>query len=152
MRRRELDLPDLDAVVAEAERLLHSGYDKAGTWDLSQVCLHVAQPINQTIDGFTMTMPVPLRILMKIIGPFVKRSVYKTRRMRAGLRAPEGTVANPCDEAEAVAELVTAANRLTRHKGPWRKHPLFGKLTAEEWRDFHVIHASHHLSFLIPRA
>jgi hypothetical protein len=39
---RTLSFPDLDAVVREADALRVGGYERAGQWDLAQICGHVA--------------------------------------------------------------------------------------------------------------
>ena len=41
--RRELYFSDLDEVVRDAEHLLAKGYDRAGNWNLAQVCTHLAE-------------------------------------------------------------------------------------------------------------
>ena len=43
IERRKLTFASLDEVVADAENLLAKGYEKAGNWDLAQVCGHLAE-------------------------------------------------------------------------------------------------------------
>lgn len=61
--RRSLDLSDLDAVIRDAESLLANGYDKAGHWDLAQVCGHVTDWMSYPLDGFP-TSPLPIRMML----------------------------------------------------------------------------------------
>jgi hypothetical protein len=58
--RRRLQLPDLNAAVAQAETLAAVGYDRAGLWDLAQVCGHLADWLRYPVEGFP-TAPLPLR-------------------------------------------------------------------------------------------
>jgi len=148
MTRRELDLKTLDEVVAEVRRLNEGGYTKGGEWDLSQVCLHLSSSINQTIDGFMFKVPLTIRIVARL---FVKRSVLQTRKIRPGNPIPPEQVPGPSDEYSAVAILATTVDRYKAHRGGLHKHPVFGRLTHGEWREIHIIHGSHHLSFLLPR-
>ena len=152
MQRRQLDLPDLDAAVAEAQRLHQSGYDKAGQWDLAQVCKHVALPVNECIDGPTFKPSAFVKLMVKLIG--AKRKFFATRSIKPGLPAPAGFVFEPADaagEAAAVEELAEAANRFIQHTGPLHDHPLFGPMTRDQWHQFHTIHTVHHLGFLLPK-
>lgn len=151
-RRRELDLPDLDAVLIEARRLYEGGYEKAGKWDLTQICRHVAPIMHAYIDGMNFKVPWFIRL----IGPWlIKPRLFRTRRIRAGIPLPQEVIPRPAtskqDERAAVEELGAAIDRLKRHKGAFERSPFLGPLTREQVLDFHTIHTMHHLSFLIPR-
>ena len=63
--RRPLKFDSLDAVVRDAENLLASGYDRAGNWDLAQVCGHLAEWLRFPMDGFPK---VPLLIRQAVFG------------------------------------------------------------------------------------
>jgi hypothetical protein len=59
----------------------------------------------------------------------------------------------PADRVEddaGIDRLVGAIDRYVNHTGPVRPSPLLGKLTRAEWDQIHLIHASHHLSFIVP--
>ena len=148
--RRRIDLPDFDAVIAELKSLLAGGYEKAGQWDLSQTCQHLAGAINATIDGLgDFKPPLIERIVARF---FIKNAVLRSRRLRAGIEGPPQLMFAPSgDDAQAVAKFITAVERFRKHQGPCHSHPHFGKLTHQEWETFHVIHASHHLGFLVPK-
>jgi len=47
---------------------------------------------------------------------------------------------------------VASIRRFAEHPGEMQPSPLFGKMTRDQWTDLHLIHASHHLSFLLPKA
>lgn len=147
--RRALDLPDLDAIIPEARRLLKSRYEKAGQWDLSQICQHLAGAIHGSIDGGVPSASLPVRVIARF---FIKDALLKSRKIRAGVPTPEPLEHFPSgDENTAIEQLAQAIDRLKQHHGPFAAHPFFGKLTGDEWRQFHAIHAGHHLGFLVPR-
>jgi len=73
--------------------------------------------------------------------------------MSAGRRTIPASVPDKVvDEQAAVAELRALIARLNNPAAPQQLHPspLFDHLTAEEYRRLHLLHAAHHLGFLIP--
>lgn len=154
--RREvaLELTDLDAVIADARMLHERGYEKAGQWDLTQICDHVAAAVNGAVDGAPFRIGWPMKVMVRVMG--MKGRMFRTRRLRAGLPAPSQLVFKPADsdpqrEEQAVKNLENAITRYREARGRYHDHPIFGPLTDDQWDQFHVIHAAHHLSFLRPR-
>lgn len=148
MERRVLDLETLDGVVAEVERLHQSGYQKAGQWDLSENLSHCGQLVEQTMEGFKFKAPW----IFCLVRPFIKRMMFKQRSIRAGLKRPNDVLEPQplSDEAKEIEKFKGLIDRLKNHKGLLHPSPILGELTAEQWHDFHTIHCSHHLGFLIP--
>jgi hypothetical protein len=150
MERRPLRLHDFDEVLRDAEALLAAGYDRAGSWGLAQVCHHLAALIERSLDGFPSRFPWPVRLVARW---FVLGRVLRHRVFRRRVSAPKYLLPpDAADEREALERLRAAAERFTRHKGPLQPSPLFGRLTVAQWREVHLWHCEHHLSFLIPRA
>ena len=127
-----------------------------GTWDLAQVCGHCAHGIHGAIDGFKSTPPFFVRLMVRLTG--MKKKIYRTRTLNPGLPAPADSVPAPGAtgdrdaQAKAVQEFATAVDRLKNHAGALQIHPVFGRISREEWLEFHTIHAMHHLTFLVPTA
>ena len=146
--RRPLVFNNLDEVVRDAETLLTRGYEKAGNWDLGQVCEHLGRSMQASLDGFGVRAPWFLRVFL---APFFKRRIFKTRVMPAGIKGPPELMPGPqVDETAAHKNFDAQLARVRDHPDGFQKHPFFGKLTAEEWRQFHLIHSSLHLGFLFP--
>lgn len=146
MNRRALDFQDFDAVVAEVSRLQAKGYERLGNWSLGQVCVHLALTLERSMDGFPKLMPT-----------FLDRSIlelmFKKRRMRSGVEMPDGLdPLTGASDADGVSRLQAALRRYSEHRGEYPLHPYFGAMSADEWRQLHLIHCSHHLGFLNPRA
>lgn len=145
---RRLDFRTWEQVLAEVDRLAATGCTRTGAWDLGQVCVHLALPIEGTIDGVNL----PATWLQRhVLGPIIKRVLFRTRHIPRGVKAPE--IALPGeqpDQAAAVNRLRAAIDRFRSYNGPLSPHPIFGRLSRDEWEQFHLIHAAHHLSLLLP--
>ena len=147
--RRKLDLRDFDAVAAEVDRLLAHGYDRAGNWSLAQACDHLSTFMRMSLEGFPLRVPW---IISGFLGPLVvKRLTLWTRSIPAGYKTPQPL--EPTSAADDAAAVLTFKDVLQRVWAAAQLHPspLFGRMTPEQWREIHLIHASHHLSFLVPR-
>ncbi len=152
--RRKLTFATLDDVVRDAENLLAKGYDKAGKWDLAQVCSHLAEWMRFPMEGFPK-MPLFLRPLFWLFRNTVgkaKRLKYVAEGMPSGKPTMPQTVSQPGgDAAVAVAKLKEVAERFAAYTGPIHPSPLFGAMTKDEALQLQLRHCEHHLSFLIPK-
>jgi hypothetical protein len=146
--RRKLRFTSFDELVSDVDRLSSGPVKVLGNWTPGQIFRHLALAYNGSIDGFTMTFPLHLRVIGKIF-----RKKLLTMQMPAGFKLPPDGAAMlgppPTATDEGAAMLRTAIERLQR-ESKRAKHPLFGELTREEWDRVHLAHASLHLSFLIP--
>lgn len=154
-QRRQLRFNDLDEVVRDAESLLANGYEKAGNWDLAQCCKHLAEWLRFPVEGFPK-MPLPLRPLFwmarKTVGRKKLLEYIGTGSFPAGKPTMPQTVAPPGgDPREAVDALRTSVERLKAYGGPIVPSPLFGPMTKDEAVRMQLVHAAHHLSFLVPK-
>lgn len=82
-QRRPLDFED-DDLAKEVDRLHTQGYDRAGDWDLAQVCDHLAKSMDASLDGFAFRAPW---LFWALLAPIILRVVLKQRRMKAGFKA-----------------------------------------------------------------
>ncbi len=150
MPQRPLDFKTFAEVRSELDRLHQSGYEKLGQWDLAQVCDHLAFFIRGSLDGFTFRVPWLFKVLF---GKMVLRRILTQRRMKPGVFTPQKPLpSSGGDEAAAVARLKGLLDRLEGLSGELHPSPFFGRLTPDEWRQMHLIHAGHHLSFLSPKS
>lgn len=148
--QRELEFPNISAVVKELDRLHRGGYTKNGNWDLAQICNHCAFFIEGSLDGHQFKVPWLFKVLF---GRMVLKRILSQRKMKSGVFTPQKPVPEPGgDEEAAVARLRKALERLEKHAGELHDSPFFGHLTPEQWRDLHLIHCAHHLAYLQPKA
>ena len=149
LRREDLWFETLDDMLNDADNLLASGYQKAGNWSLGQICWHLAGPIDQSIDGWTVKVPG----IMRFAATTFMRKRFLTKPWPAGIKIPKGfrpTFMPPeVPDEEGVALLHKAVARLrstdTRHPSP-----LIGPMTVEQYNRFHCSHGGLHLSHLVP--
>lgn len=154
--RRELKFDALDEVVRDAEHLLAVGYEQAGNWDLTQVCLHLADWMRFPIEGFPKP-PLPIRLMLwgmrHTVGRSKLRQIVQQRAMAAGIPTMPQTVVPPGGDARAaVAKLSETVDRFKSHGGEVHPSPFFGAMTKDEATRLQLVHCAHHLSFLVPRA
>lgn len=147
--RRPLRCASLDAMLADAERLVASSNVRMlGNWPLAQLLAHLTLTMNSSIDGISARAPWFIRLL----GPAIKRRVL-TRGMSAGFKLPktvESRFFPAASSARDALEKFRAAVSRVREEQMTAIHPVFGRITHDEWLQFHLRHAEMHLSFAIP--
>ncbi|AMV26961.1 hypothetical protein VT84_21345 [Gemmata sp. SH-PL17] len=152
--RRKLTFATLDDAVRDAENLFAKGYDKAGNWDLAQVCFHLAEWMRYPIEGYPQ-LPLVLRPVFWLVRTAASKKIRNkilTEGFQAGGRTMPQTVSEPGGNAsEAVAKLKDVAERFQGHTGPIHPSPLFGPLNKGDALQLQLLHCAHHLSFLIPK-
>lgn len=154
VQRRTLDWHTLDEAVTDARLLHERGYQRAGNWDLAQVVGHLTIFLQGSINGFSINVPAVVPWIMRITGQ--RARFFRVRRIPRGLPAPKRLrvtepAAGPQDQNHAMELFVAAVDRFNHYTAEHARSPVFGKLDHRQWYDFHVIHAMHHLSFLVPR-
>lgn len=149
--RRRLDFRSWSDLLADAERLADSGYDRAGRWSLAQVLDHAGAGLRVAVAGSTRRMPWVMRITAR---QFALPVIRAFRWIPAGIPAPawwQPQVPPDADDATAVARFRAEVEAFRNHPGPYHPHPAFGRLDRPAYEDLMLVHASHHLAFLVPR-
>lgn len=147
---RPLGFASIDAVAEDVDRLRCDGYVRLGNWDLARICEHLATLMRFSLEGFPFHFPW---ILRRVVGPLViKPWMLRTRRFPSGVDAPKEMVpTGQLGEEQAVEAFKAMLWRVRDHRGEFQPSPLLGPLTPEQWRQIHMIHAAHHLRFLVPK-
>ena len=152
--RRDLSFNSFDDVIAEANRLLESGYTAKGNWNLSQTCKHLVEWMRFPMDGYPKP-PIPLRVIFWCMKVTIARSMAKkilAQGFSPGMATAPDTVFKPdvATEAEAVAALKSTIERLQSHNGAFHPSPLFGTTDRESLEKTQILHCAHHLGYLHP--
>lgn len=154
LERRKLTFASLDDAVRDAENLLAKGYDKAGNWDLAQVCSHLAEWMRFPLEGFPR-VPLLLRpmfwLMRATVGKKMRAKVLAEGFSSGGRTMPQTVFPSGGDATAAVAKLKEVAERFKAFAGEIHPSPLFGAMTKDEALQLQLKHCEHHLSFLIPR-
>ncbi|CAN5319179.1 DUF1569 domain-containing protein [soil metagenome] len=155
-RRTLAAFDSFSSAVADAQTLLHNGYERAGVWSLGQCCGHLANWLNYQIDGYP-----PLPLWLKPIF-FAIRNTNATKMLNnvnASGTMPTGAKTAPTSiptaditDADGVQRYVCAVERWQAYTGEFVPSPLFGHQPRESWLRLHCVHAAHHLSFLVPKS
>ena len=148
MERRRISFDSVEGAAADIEQLRCDGYEKLGEWDLGQICEHLAILLKGSLEGFGSLMPW---IVRATVGRYFLGRILRKRSMPTGLRIPSALRPGPSDgddpeTIERTKELLLRVGRATEV----HPSPLFGRLTPDQWRQLHLIHTAHHLSFLVP--
>lgn len=155
VERRTLKFATLEEVTRDAENLLARGYDRAGNWDLAQVCAHLTEWLRFPIDGFPK-VPLLLRPLFALmratVGKKMRAKVLASGFDAGGRTMPQTVFTPGADATAAVAKFRDTATRFTAHTGTIHPSPLFGAMTKDEALQLQLAHCAHHLSFLVPKA
>ncbi len=147
--RRALHFSALDDILVDAERISSSEHVRTlGNWSAAQIVLHVAMGMEYSIDGVPSRIPAPARWVARLV--FKRR--FLTRGVPPGFRVPARSAdALPAADAtmeDAIARLRSAVARL-KSESARAPHPAIGRLTKEEWEQYHCRHAEMHFSFLV---
>jgi hypothetical protein len=147
--RRKLTFGSFDEVLADAARLVASPHTRTlGNWPLGQLLTHLALAINRSIDGISARVPFLVRVLGRL-----RKGRVMSKGLPPGFNLPADREAAafpaPASLVAALETLRAAVGRL-RHERMTAPHPVFGKLTHEEWATLHLRHAELHLSFAVP--
>ena len=151
MTRRHLNFRHMTEAVADAKKL-STGYEQTGGWDLRQNLSHLNKSLRMATEGIDLGLP-------KLIRP-IMRWMFLGRMERLGsdairIKATAPPQLQPDDELdlqiqlsefERLAELIELPDTVLVDT-----HPVFGKLNRSQWQTMQRWHASHHLSFLVPK-
>ncbi len=153
--RRELKFDTFDAIFADAQQLLTSGYDRAGQWSLGQCCGHLNNWMTYQLDGFPK-LPLLMRPMFFVFRNTAAPKMFEEWLTSGAIKSGMSTVARSVpptdiDDTQAVVGYRRAAEKWQAHTGPLHASPLYGEKPREDWFKLHLIHAAHHLSFLIPK-
>lgn len=146
-RRRAVSFRTLDEVMPDVERLM-AGHTAVGQWSLGQICNHLALTIRLSIEG------APVKgswLFRRVAGPVLRRIMLRRNSIPERVQVPK--IYLPQDQKNAGSEAVAlrkAIGRLLAYQGEFDEHPLLGRMSPVDWRQFHLIHCAHHLSFLWP--
>jgi hypothetical protein len=149
MPRRKIDFSGFDALIADVEALQTRGYQKLGNWSLEQCCDHLSAMMIASLEGFQKVKLPFLVHLAKPFGGLIRKRMLKTRSIPAGFKGPDAFLPGPAPDPAAIEKFVALCRRVETCE-KFFASPLLGKMSAEEWRQVHLIHGAHHLSFLVP--
>jgi len=152
---RKLTFDSLDSAILDAEQLLGSGYEKAGNWNLVQVCGHLESWLSYPMDGFPkMDLPADATT-----DPEAAKAGKEMLKNILANGFPPGVPTNPdtipsadsdSDQA-ALNGLREVVQRFNAYEGEIAASPFFGAMDKESTLGLQLRHFAHHLGFLVPK-
>jgi len=116
---------------------------KWGKMDAAQMLAHLQAPMGVALG----THSLKANWLMKLIMPLFKKALYDEKPWKQGLPTDKTfiTAGQPKNFEEEKTKLLEMLNRFSENNMVNDKHPIFGKLTKEQWSKATWKHFDHHL-------
>lgn len=144
-RRTDVRFENFEALRREIGTL-RGGYVRTGNWSLEQACFHLDQTMAVAMKPGPYDSDTPEQLAR---GEMFKE-VMRTGVLPSGLVSP-GFAHPPANTpASAIDAYLGTLDRFEKHPGPFAPHRLFGNLPPDVRKQHQLIHAAHHLSYLIP--
>jgi len=147
--RRDVHYQSFDDFLADAEQLAAGQTEMLGNWTLSQVFGHLANALNYSIDGFPGSAPLPLKIIARL---FMRKMIFEGP-LKPGFKLPKDMESKMIPQGMSTEEGLAALRAaVDRQKFETRRapHPVFGKISVDDWTRAHLRHAELHMSFAVP--
>ncbi len=147
MRRRLLTFASVPEILAEVRSLADGPHRTVGNWTLAQVCRHLADTIDGSMDGLDLSRHRFKRFFLskRLVRHTFRHGIPPGYTVDPKLNPPPDVTLEP-----SVAALERAVARYQSYEGRLRPHPLFGDLSRGTWDRLHCFHGAHHLSFVVP--
>ncbi|HMW67490.1 MAG TPA: DUF1569 domain-containing protein [Chitinophagaceae bacterium] len=124
-------------------RLTSQSLPKWGKMNVAQMLAHLQEPMAIALDGKS----VKVNWLMKMIFPLFKSKLWDDKPYKQNLPTSPSfiTYGSEKDFEKEKHGLLNMVNRFTEANILSDRHPVFGKLTKENWSKATWKHIDHHL-------
>jgi hypothetical protein len=146
--RREVSYQNYDQLLADVETLAGKNVDMLGNWSFPQIIEHLAIALETSIDGLPFRAPW----LFRTIGKLFLKKKFLHQSLPPGFQIPDDAKSTvyPDDAKsldDALEHLRTSIARC-KQEDHRADHPLFDKISREDWDLFNLRHAEMHMSFV----
>ena len=130
-------------ITERISKLTASTQHQWGKMDVAQMLAHVQIPMGVAFG----TNTVKGNWLMKLILPLFKKALYDDKPWKQGLPTDKTFIMTGQSKDFEVEknQLLDKINRFSESNMINEKHPVFGKLTKEQWSKATWKHIDHHL-------
>jgi hypothetical protein len=129
-------------IIARINSLTPQSQRKWGKMDVGQMLAHVQLPISCAYG----THQVKGSFILKLLGPVFKSILYNNKPYKQGLPTDRTYVITDSKDFEKEKQnLLTLLNKFSGENIVVEKHPVWGKLTKEQWSKATWKHLDHHL-------
>jgi hypothetical protein len=148
--RRTLRFNTIDDALADVQTLADANNKASllclGNWTFGQNLGHVATWVDYCYDGIPMKIPFFVRWIARPL-----KNGFLNKPMRPGAKIPRvkgGTLAMDVVPTQAGVDHFNKSFTRLAEEAPTKPHPIFGRMTHDEWIAMNLRHAELHLSFL----
>jgi hypothetical protein len=132
-----------EAIIGRINKLTPQSQAKWGKMDVAQMLAHCQQPMGVALDGKV----IKANWFLKLILPLFKSKLWDDKPYKEGLPTDKSFIMTG-QEKDFEKEKASLLNMVTRYAEVNIKsdrHPVFGKLTKEQWSKATWKHLDHHL-------
>ena len=146
---RALQLQTEQQAIDEIARL-RRGCRQTGNWTLAQVCWHVCLPIDKHLHPPEPMDLAPTPEQATIKARFVDHIIANGQPPPFAKDAPPGFIPPATANDADIDRYVAALQRMQAYPHPKVMMGPVGPVTTAEFRTCNLVHAAHHLAFLVP--
>ena len=130
-------------IIDRINKLTPAVKPKWGKMDVAQMLAHLQMPVRIAYG----THQPKGSFLLRMIGPLFKSKLWDEKPWKQGLPTDPTFImtGNARDFEKEKAALLEMVNRFSPSTVVGEKHPIFGKLTKENWSKATWKHIDHHL-------
>ncbi len=143
-----MNLQTMEELESFLVSLKGRNYTTTGNWTLGQILCHIGDSMDFFLSQKEGAFTIP-SFLQNTIGKLLLQKFYLFGTMDRGLPNPikKGEPKNG-DPQEELNRILTLTQLFKESRGPFNSHPVFGELTKDEIIRLHLLHCSHHFSFI----
>jgi len=130
-------------IIERVNKLTPATQQQWGKMDVAQMLAHVQVPMGVALGVHT----IKGNWLLKLIMPLFKKALYDEKPWKQGLPTDKTFImtGQSKDFEKEKKSLLEMINRFTENNMINEKHPVFGKLTKEQWSKATWKHIDHHM-------
>ncbi|MDH5654934.1 MAG: DUF1569 domain-containing protein [Spirochaetia bacterium] len=143
----KIRLKSLQEALQELEKLEKTEKVTAlGEWSYSQILSHLRFFLEGSMKGFPESRSSFIR---KSVGPNLLKNIKQIGYMPSGFRNSFLDLSqNFSDAPMELTNLKNSIREFINYSGNLSEHPIYGKLSREDWDLIHAYHIANHLGFL----
>ena len=129
-------------IIDRINKLTSQSERQWGKMDVSQMLAHCQMPLGVATGKHQLKGS----FVFKLIGPFIKPLLYNDKPFKKNLGTAKSFIVTRAKEFEKEKQrLVQMINDFSEATMSDEPHPIFGKMTKEEWSKGTWKHLDHHL-------
>ncbi|MFY7810742.1 MAG: DUF1569 domain-containing protein [Flavobacterium sp.] len=136
---------DNQEIIDRINKLNSNSEAKWGKMNVSQMLKHCQAPIDLAIG----TIELQPNFIIRLIGKYFKNMIIKKEFQKNSPTIPHFIFKSEYDFIESKQELIEKVEKFALNGTSIiknQKHPIFGKLTYQEWDILQWKHLNHHLN------